>query len=153
VFDGHDAFFMTTAYRLPDSDCGCVPPGTKPDKTRPIAQLKVRSFITSPANGAVMKVGHRSVIKGIAFYGGAGIKVVEVSVDGGRQWQQATLGRNLGRFSFREWSLPFTPTAKGALALRARATTKAEETQPTEATWNPAGYARNVIETVSIVAV
>ena len=151
-FEGHDALFMTTAYRVPDNECGCVPPGTKPDKTVPISKLKVRSFVTSLANKSVIKAGHETTIKGIAFDGGAGIKKVEVSTDGGRQWREAVLGNDLGRYSFREWSMPFTPARKGAFELNVRATTNAGETQPKESTWNPAGYARNVIESMKIIA-
>jgi sulfite dehydrogenase (cytochrome) subunit A len=51
VFDGHDAFFMTTAYRVPDNDCNCVEPGKTPATTRPISTLPVRSFITSVRDG------------------------------------------------------------------------------------------------------
>ena len=152
TFDGHDAFFMTTAYRLPDNDCGCVAPGTVPSKTTPIMKLKVRSFVTSLTNGQAVKIGHRLNVKGIAFDGGAGIKTVEVSDDGGRQWKQATLGKDLGRYSFREWSFPFTPARKGAIDLQVRAVTNKGEAQPAQATWNPGGYARNVIESMKIIA-
>ena len=148
---GHDAFFMTTAYRVPDNDCNCVAPGTAPLKTTPISRLKVRSFITSLANNAVVPLKHRTLIKGIAFDGGSGIQKVELSDDGGAQWRQAALGRDLGKYSFREWSVPITPLLRGPLELRARATTLSGETQPTEATWNPAGYARNVIESLKVV--
>ncbi len=150
-FTGHDAFFMTGAYRVPDNECTCVAPGTTPAATRPISRLKVRSFITSLANNAVLKKNHRILIKGIAFDGGAGIKKVELSDDGGRQWREATLGENLGKYSFRQWTLPMTPGQPGPLELRVRATSNQGETQPSEATWNPAGYARNVIESLRVV--
>lgn len=152
-FGGHDAFFMTTAYRLPDNECNCVAPGTAPAKTTPITRLKVRSFITSLADNSVVRVARPLLVKGIAFDGGTGIKKVELSEDGGRRWREARLGRNLGRYSFREWSASITPAQKGALELRARATAMSGETQPAEASWNPAGYARNVIESLKIVAV
>jgi sulfite dehydrogenase (cytochrome) subunit A len=152
-FGGHDAFFMTTAYRVPDNGCNCIAPGTAPVKTTPISHLKVRSFVTSVANNAVLRVGHRTLIKGIAFDGGSGIRKVELSEDGGMQWREATLGKNLGKYSFREWSLPITPKLPGPLELRARATSLGGETQPSEATWNPAGYARNVIESLKVVVV
>jgi DMSO/TMAO reductase YedYZ molybdopterin-dependent catalytic subunit len=150
-FSGHDAWFMTTGYRLPDNDCGCVAPGTVPSKTVPIGKLKVRSFITSLPNNSVVRLGHRVLIKGIAFDGGAGIKTVELSQDGGTSWRDATLGKNLGRYSFREWSVPITPLERGPLELRVRATSVSGETQPAEALWNPGGYARNVIESLRLL--
>jgi sulfite dehydrogenase len=49
---GFDGFFMSTAYRVPDNACQCVPAGTAPTATRPLTTLPVRSFITSVAGGA-----------------------------------------------------------------------------------------------------
>ena len=149
-FEGLDAKFMTTAYRVPDNDCQCVAPGTAPDKTRPISTLAVRSFITSVANGGTVAAGRPVELKGIAFDGGTGIRKVEVSVDGGQTWRAATLGHDLGKFSFREWSLPVAFRQKGPAVLMVRATTRGGEVQPATATWNPAGYRRNVIESTTV---
>src|SRR5205823_13923611 len=59
-------FWMDTAYRIPDNDCNCVEPGTAPKATIPINRFKVRSFITNVADGAKLKAGTRSTLKGIA---------------------------------------------------------------------------------------
>jgi DMSO/TMAO reductase YedYZ molybdopterin-dependent catalytic subunit len=150
-FSGRDAFFMTTGYRIPDNECNCVAPGTTPAATRPISRLKLRSFITSVSSGDVVKRGGRIVLKGIAFDGGSGIRTVELSDDGGRSWREASLGHNHGRYSFREWTMPWSPGEPGALELRVRATAASGETQPPQATWNPGGYARNVIESVRLI--
>lgn len=152
-FSGHDAYFMTSGYRLPDNDCVCVcvAPGTTPDKTRPISTLAVRSFITSVMTGGVLPVGRTVELKGIAFDGGAGIKTVDVSIDGGRSWRAAALGENLGRFSFREWRLPVSFASKGSAVLQVRATNNRGVTQPAEATWNPGGYQRHIIESTPVV--
>ena len=149
-YTGHDAVFMTTAYRVPDNDCMCVAPGTVPAKTRPISTLAVRSFITSVLNGGTIAAGRRIELKGIAFDGGSGIKTVDVSVDGGNTWRGATLGNDLGRFSFREWRLPVSFKQKGPIVLMVRATSRNGEAQPASATWNPAGYRRNVIESTTV---
>jgi len=150
TFAGQDAFFMTTAYRLPDNACNCVAPGTVPEKTRPIATLPVRSFLTSVRNGDVLKAGVDTELKGIAFDGGAGIKSVDVSLDGGRSWRAATLGKNLGRFSFREWRLPTRFERRGTAVLQVRASNQKGEVQPERADWNPAGYRRHVIESTTV---
>ena len=149
-FEGHDSFFMNTAYRLPDNDCLCVPAGTVPSKTKPIAKIKVRSFITSVHNNQQVKVGQKVNLKGIAFDGGSGIQQVQVSVDGGATWVTAILGKDLGRFSFREWHLDYVPSQKGAVAFKVKATANDGETQPMAATWNPGGYLRNSVETIKI---
>jgi sulfite dehydrogenase len=153
VIDGvFDGFWMKTAYRVPDNDCACVAPGTTPAATRPIGRFNVRSFITSLQNGAQIHAGRQTVVRGISFDGGHGIREVACSADGGQTWQPARLGENLGRYSFREFTFAFTPR-EGAYDLRARAWNHAGETQPLQALWQPAGYMRNVVESVKVSAV
>lgn len=150
VFDGHDALFMTTAYRVPDNDCQCVAPGSAAAKTRPISTLPVRSFITSVQAGGILPSARSIELKGIAFDAGAGIKTVEVSIDGGRSWKAATLGKDLGRFSFREWRAPVSFAKKGRAVLMVRATNQKGEGQPATVDWNPAGYRRHVVESTPV---
>jgi len=152
-FEGHDSFFMNTAYRLPDNDCLCIPPGTAPSKTQPIARLKVRSFLTNLKNGQQIKSGQPIKLKGIAFDGGNGIKRVDLSLDGGLSWKSTELGEDLGPFSFREWRFELTPTQKGEVVLMVRASSNSGEIQPMFASWNPGGYQRNVIETTHLVVI
>ncbi|MDR3468915.1 MAG: molybdopterin-dependent oxidoreductase [Xanthobacteraceae bacterium] len=152
VIDGaFDGFWMKSAYRIPDTDCACVEPGAVPKATVPINRFDVRSFITNLADGAKVAAHAPLVVRGIAFDGGSGIRNVDLSVDGGTTWQDATLGEDLGRYSFRPWQATLT-LPPGAHAIKVRATTTAGETQPAAARWNPAGYMRNVIETVSVTA-
>jgi sulfite dehydrogenase len=150
VFDGHDALFMTTAYRVPDNNCQCVAPGSTAAKTRPISTLPVRSFITSVQAGATLPSGRPIELKGIAFDGGAGLRTVEVSIDSGQNWKAAALGKDLGRFSFREWRAPVSFARKGRAVLMVRATNQQGEVQPDTAEWNPAGYRRHVIESTPV---
>jgi DMSO/TMAO reductase YedYZ molybdopterin-dependent catalytic subunit len=145
-----DNFWMKTAYRIPDNDCNCVEPGTAPKATIPINRFTVRSFITNIADGAKVKAGN-TMVKGIAFDGGKGIKEVSVSTDGGKNWMPTKLGKDLGKYSFREWQTQVKLPA-GAQELKVRATSNDGKTQPMEALWNPAGYLRNVVETVHVTA-
>jgi DMSO/TMAO reductase YedYZ molybdopterin-dependent catalytic subunit len=144
----YDGFWMKSAYRIPDNDCNCIEPGTAPKATIPINRFTVRSFITSVTDGAKLKAGSTK-LKGIAFDGGKGIKEVAVSTDGGKTWTPAKLGKDLGKYSFREWTLP-VKLAAGSHELKVRATNNAGVMQPAEAKWNPAGYLRNVIETTRV---
>ncbi len=146
-FDGH---FMAKTYRMPNNACGCVEPGTKPDSTVPISRLRVRSFLTNVVDGAEVRAG-RVPLEGFAFDGGSGIRRVMVSMDGGKGWGDAELGPDLGRFGFRGWRLP-VELGRGAHVLMARAETMSGEVQPMVGTWNPSGYARNVVERVQVVA-
>jgi sulfite dehydrogenase len=147
----YDGFWMASAYRIPDNACACVPPGTAPARTVPIARFNVRSFITSLPDGARVKAGQALVVKGIAFDGGQGIAEVAFSSDGGKTWRAATLGQDLGRYSFREWSAPFKPS-KGAHELMVRAVNRIGQSQPMAGLWNAAGYMRNTVESTHIVA-
>src|SRR5882762_659236 len=148
VFDG---FWMKSAYRIPDTPNNSVEPGTAPKATIPINRYTVRSFITNMKDSAKMKAGKEIELKGIAFDGGKGIKEVAVSVDDGKTWAPAKLGKDLGNYSFREWRLPIK-LAAGVHSLKSRATSNGGQTQPLEASWNPAGYLRNVVETVHVTA-
>ncbi|WP_424626096.1 molybdopterin-dependent oxidoreductase [Achromobacter marplatensis] len=147
-----DGFWMQKAYRIPDNDCACSPVGKAPEKTRPIGRYNVRSFITGPADGARVTKGQRVPVRGIAFDGGRGIRDVQFSADGGKTWRAASLGEDLGRYSFREWHADFTPEQAGVYVLKVRATNTAGETQPLDPLWNPSGYMRNVVETVRVNA-
>jgi hypothetical protein len=144
----YDGYWMKTAYRIPDNDCACVEPGGRPDKTRPITRLNVRSFVTSHKDGDAVRSG-AVALRGIAFSGGDGIAQVQVSADDGASWQPARLGEDLGGYSFREWRLEL-PLAAGTRRVKVRASTPGGETQPLEPLWQPAGYMRNVVETVTL---
>jgi len=145
-------FWMSTAYRIPDNACACVEPGAKPKSTRPIGRLDVRSFVTSLADGANVPVGQPLTLRGIAFDGGYGITGVRVSVTGGQTWREAELGRDYGKYAFREWTLSVTPQRAGACELKVCATNRIGQSQPMDPLWNPPGYMRNVVETVRLTA-
>jgi len=147
-----DGFWMKKAYRIPETPCACAEPGTTPPRTVPINRLNVRSFIASPANGASVPSRQPVTLKGIAFDGGYGISQVEISSDRGATWRRVQLGRDLGPYSFREWTATWTPSRPGAYSLMVRATNKVGESQPSEPLWNPSGYMRNVIERIELRA-
>jgi sulfite dehydrogenase len=147
----YDGFWMKSAYRIPNNACACTPPGQPPTATVPINRFNVRSFITSMQDGATVKAGADTLVKGIAFDGREGISDVLLSDDGGKSWKDAKLGQDFGKYSFREWQsvVRLTP---GTHALRVRAINRIGQSQPMEPLWNPAGYMRNVVETVHVRA-
>jgi len=152
VIDGVlENFWMNPAYRIPDNSCACVAPGTKPDKTVPINRFNVRSFITNIRDGATVRASTDTLLRGIAFDGGSGIKEVSISSDGGKTWSGTELGENLGRYSYRTWHTNVKLPA-GSHNLLVRATSRSGEVQPMEQRWNPSGYMRNVVESVRVHA-
>ncbi len=142
-------FWVASAYRIPATEGACIEPGTTPKSTVPINKMNVRSFITSHAEGAKIKKGAPLTVRGIAFDGGEGIKEVQFSADGGRSWSAAELGEDLGKYSFREWKMSFA-ARDGAQTWKCRAFNRTGQSQPLEPLWNPAGYMRNVVETVNV---
>ena len=143
---------MSTAYRIPDNACACVAPGSAPTKTRPIGRFDVRSFITNVKDGATVAAGQAVAVRGIAFDGGYGIRDVALSTDGGRTWTGRELGKDLGKYSFREWQ-PTVTLPAGAATLKVRAVNAHRRSRSrSEPLWNPAGYMRNVVETTHVDA-
>lgn len=145
-----DQFWMKTAYRIPDNACGCVEPGGKPRKTVPIHRMTTRSLIVTPEEGASVKAGRPVEIMGIAFSGGYGVRDVIVSLDGGKSWGQAALGKDLGKYSWRLFTFRWKPAKPGKYTLMAKATNSIGESQPFEKLWNPAGYLKNDVEPVVV---
>ncbi len=145
-----EGFWMKSAYRIPDDPCACVPPGASPKKTVPINRLDTRSFIVEPSDGTALKVNKPVEIMGIAFSGGYGVRDVIVSTDNGRTWNETKLGKDLGKYAWRQWTYPWRPKKPGKYMLMVRATDSIGESQPFEHLWNPAGFMRNNIEKIEV---
>ncbi|RQZ10242.1 sulfide dehydrogenase [Burkholderia sp. Bp9031] len=153
VIDTPDTnFWMAKAYQIPDTPRADVSPGQSGVKTVPINRMVPRSFITNLSDGAVVNVGRRQAIRGIAFGGDAGVREVHFSADNGMTWAPAKLGPDYGKYSFRRWEASFLPRHAGQFALKVRAVNDGGVQQPDKPNWNPGGYMRNVIESMTVVA-
>ena len=119
----------------------------------PIPEMVVNSMITAPEEGHVVRAHKTVEIRGFAWDGGYGIQSVEVSLDDGRSWTQATLGSDLGRFAFRPWEFSFVPRVRNKYVVKARATNQIGQTQTTQLIANPAGYHHNLIQSLTVDAV
>jgi DMSO/TMAO reductase YedYZ molybdopterin-dependent catalytic subunit len=148
-----DNFWMKTAYLIPDTPGADMKPGEAGLKMVPINKMNTRSFITNLHTGSTVHVKHSTLARGIAFGGDAGVAKVMFSADGGATWQDAKLGPDHGKYSFRGWEAHFTPAKKGELALMVKAVNTDGQGQSDQPNWNPAGFMRNVIERVSVRAV
>ena len=149
-----DNFWMKAAYRIPDAPRGnTTPEEMKSGKvmTVPIGKMPVRSFLISPDGSSKVPSGFPLRLRGIAFSGYGGVKKVEVSTDNGPNWSEARLGPDAGEYSFRTWSLDWTPQAAGRHQVAVRATDAKGDVQPDEAVWNPGGYLWNKVERQEIV--
>lgn len=117
-----------------------------PDGT-PVTTARVRSLITAPTEGD--SVAGEVEITGIAWSGDGAITAVEVSVDGGDDWQVATLHTPSAPHGPTFWALPWVQ-ARGSYELVARATDVAGNVQPLEAVWNEHGYGNNAVHRVNV---
>ncbi|TAM54276.1 MAG: sulfide dehydrogenase [Paraburkholderia sp.] len=153
VIDTPDTnFWMAKAYQIPDTPHANVSPGQSGVKTVAINRMVPRSFITNLSDGAVVDVGRPQPIRGIAFGGDAGVRQVHFSADNGMTWALAKLGPDYGKYSFRRWEASFLPRHAGQLMLKVKAVNDNGVQQPDKPNWNPGGYMRNVIESMTVVA-
>ncbi len=151
VLDAPDtAYWMAVAYRIPDTPGADVKPGQTGFKTVPINRMLPRSFITNLTDGGTVRPSAPVPVRGIAFGGDAGVARVDLSIDAGRTWQPTTLGPDAGRYSFRQWTTQVNAPASGVVSLMVRCANTAGLAQPAEPNWNPAGFMRNVIETLRL---
>jgi DMSO/TMAO reductase YedYZ molybdopterin-dependent catalytic subunit len=148
-------FWMNPAYRIPLGKFPIVARFTSQETAvnTPITEMVVNSLITSHADGASVPAGSPVVIGGIAWDAGYGIATVEISLDGGKTWESARLGEDLGRYAFRTFTFSLTPKTKGRQTVMARAANRIGQTQTPELIHNPAGYHHNVIQSLALEVV
>jgi DMSO/TMAO reductase YedYZ molybdopterin-dependent catalytic subunit len=147
-----DTFWTAKAYLIPDTPFANIVPGQKDVKMVPINRMLPRSFFTNVQDGAVLKLGQTTIVRGIAFGGDAALAKVSFSADSGRSWQEARLGADHGKYSFRQWEVPLRLSSSGQHKWMIKAVNSAGSAQPDHANWNGAGFMRNVIESVSVQA-
>lgn len=150
-----DGYWMKSAYRLPIGKFPHLVRFASQESqgvaTTPITELVVNSLITSLEEGQNIALGQPIELRGVAWDGGHGIAKVEVSVDGGQTWRPASLGKDYGNYSWRQWHFPFRAVQPGRYGVLARATSKKGETQSAQLIWNPAGYHNNVPQQVNLL--
>ena len=145
-------FWMQTAYRVPAGMFPVERPFQSQAEatTVPITELVVNSVIADPLEGdQVDRSGFN--IRGVAWDRGSGINRVEVSLDGGRTWQDALLDRPLGPYAYRRFILQTGPMRPGTYSLMSRATSHTGERQAERLKVNPGGYHNNVPRPISVV--
>ena len=145
--DEDDSYYVAKSYRVPTAP---VTPEDKDFPTVPITAMPPRAFITSHADGGVVAKGKPLVLEGITFGGDAALERVDLVGDG---WEvPCTLGPDEGPYAFRRWSVTL-PQVSGDLArIGPRAKNVTGAVQPEQLAWNPSGYARNVIERITLRA-
>jgi sulfite oxidase len=132
-------YFQRVAYRLLPKE---ATPG--PGAGMPLGLIALNADVLSPPDGEIVKAGLVEV-RGYAFAGGERhVARVDVSVDGGREWSQAELLDDLGRWAWRQWRTTLA-LAPGEHEIVVRAWDSSAATQPEDEAglWNPKGYVNN----------
>src|SRR3989442_971600 len=93
---------------------------------------EVKSFITHPSPGLMLKAPGFYEISGIAYSGNGRISKVMVSADGGQSWAQAALHEPVLSKAFTRFRVPWNWNG-GPAVLQSRAWDEAGNVQPTRA--------------------
>jgi DMSO/TMAO reductase YedYZ molybdopterin-dependent catalytic subunit len=137
-----DNFWMAKAYRMPDHP---IQPGAKDFPTHPITAMPPRAFVTNYEDGDAVSRSAPLELRGIALGGDCGVGKVEVVSSGPPVL--ATLETDHGPYSFRRWRATLPAGTQG---FGARCTNLRGVTQPLEQAYNPSGYARDMVEMMSL---
>jgi len=154
VLDEPDTNYWTkVAYTIPDTPHASITPGETDVKMIPINRMVPRSFVTNIPSGQKVKAAAQTSLRGIAFGGDCGVSKVDYSIDRGQSWRQAQLGEDQGKYGFRQWGAQITLPSAGVYTVMTRCTNVNGVAQPHTPNWNPAGFMRNVVESVNLIAV
>jgi sulfite oxidase len=123
-------------------------PGEDPAQAAPVEEMRVKSLITRPLSGARVPRG-KVPVRGFAWAGPAGVRLVEVSTDSGKSWQPAGFREDSEPMAWRAWATQ-VDAAPGNLTILARATDGNGVAQPDAARPNAGGYGNNSIHRVTV---
>ncbi len=147
----HDGPKMTgTAYRVP---CKTVAPGDKvEDKDMCIIEsMPVKSLITYPKSGAMIKKNTSLNIRGHAWAGEFEVEKLEYSIDFGATWQKCTLEKPSNRLAWQHFSAAIQFPKVGYYEVWAKATDTNGVAQPMVVPgWNPKGYLNNACHRIAV---
>lgn len=149
VLTGEDeSYYVAKSYRMPAQP---ITPADKDFDTVPITAMPPRAFITSHADGAAVAKGKPLVLEGMAFGGDAALERVDLV---GAGWSiPCSLGPDEhGPYAFRRWQVELPSVSGDLTQIGVRATNVKGAVQPETLAWNPSGYARNVIERITLRA-
>ena len=119
-----------------------------PSGVVPVDRMRVKSIITVPTNGE--RVGRAITVRGWAWSGNGPIRQVEVAVDGGESWENASLGVAASAYAWTPWHLELALPRDGRFVLRSRATDATSASQPDSIEWNRLGYGNNAVRHVTV---
>lgn len=148
VHDGEK--MMGDSYRIP---CDPVAPGERVAEEAMciIESMPVKSLITYPRSGAIIRKGDSLKVNGHAWAGEQEVRNVEYSVDFGSTWRACSLEKPVNRLAWQHFSATIPFSQKGYYEIWARATDTNGQGQPMVIpAWNPKGYLNNACHRIAI---
>ena len=150
----HDGTKMTgSAYRVP---CNPVAPGEKVNDEDMciIESMPVKSLITYPKSGAIIKEGKTLEIRGHAWAGESEVDQMEYSIDFGTTWHKCQLDQPANRLAWQHFTAQIKFPKKGYYEVWAKATDINGISQPLLVPgWNPKGYLNNACHRIAVKVV
>ncbi|HIP26623.1 MAG TPA: molybdopterin containing oxidoreductase [Flavobacteriaceae bacterium] len=147
----HDGKKMNgKAYRMPKNP---VAPGTKvkDEDMCIIESMPVKSLITYPRSGAILKEGEILKINGHAWAGDLEVVKMEVSIDFGATWKTCKVEKPVNRLAWQHFSANISFPKKGYYEVWAKATDNQGTSQPMLIPgWNPKGYLNNSCHRIAV---
>jgi len=147
----HDGPKMTgQSYRVP---CKPVAPGAKvaDDEMCIIEKMPVKSLITFPKTGAVIKPGRTLPLRGKAWTSAVKIDKVDYSIDFGATWRPCSLEKGANRYCWQPFSAGVSFPRSGYYEVWVRATDSEGKAQPMLLPgWNPRGYLNNACHRIAV---
>lgn len=114
-------------------------PGHPPEGSPPLTRQSLKSaFELAP--GTAFPAHRRALLTGRSWSGGAPVRAVEVSTDGGVRWRPARLRDEPRAGSWVRWTADWVPRERGPAVLLARATDRSGRRQPVATAHNTQGY-------------
>jgi DMSO/TMAO reductase YedYZ molybdopterin-dependent catalytic subunit len=147
----HDGEKMTgSSYKVPSKP---VAPGekVKDEDMRIIESMPVKSIITYPKTGAIIKKNKPLSIRGHAWAGELEVTKMEYSIDFGATWKSCKLEKPVNRLSWQHFSASIDFPKAGYYEVWAKATDGKGVAQPMLIPgWNPNGYLNNACHRIAI---
>jgi len=139
-----------TAYKVP---CEAVAPGekVKEEDMCIIESMPVKSLITYPKSGGIVKNGKTLNIRGHAWAGELEVTKMEYSIDFGSTWQQCSVEPPVNRLAWQHFNASVNFPKNGYYEVWAKATDSNGRSQPMVLPgWNPKGYLNNACHRIAI---
>ncbi|MFK7906962.1 MAG: hypothetical protein AB8B69_17645, partial [Chitinophagales bacterium] len=116
-----------------------------------IESMPVKSLITHPMSGAILKKGQPLNIRGHAWAGELEVSKMEYSINFGSTWKMCTVEKPSNRLAWQHFSAAIDFPKAGYYEIWARATDSQGTAQPMLLPgWNPKGYLNNACHRIAV---